>query len=105
MGGCVGRNHGARGQSRAREFLSESRKQWLLVATSYLSKAKAVDILGRNDSSLKRSVREPLEFLNIEKKRGKLGVNHTQRTVLNQAISMQLVSLLLLNSQPSERTP
>lgn len=50
-------NHGARGQSRAREFLSESHKRWLLVAASYLSKAKAVDILGRNDSSLKWSVR------------------------------------------------
>lgn len=48
---------GPEARARARKFPSESRKQCLLVATSYLSKAKAVDILGRNDSSLQRSVR------------------------------------------------
>ena len=48
---------GPEARAEAREFPSESRKLWLLLATSYLSKAKAVDILGRNDSSLQRSVR------------------------------------------------
>lgn len=35
-------------------------KCWVSVATSYLPKAKAVDILCRNDSSFKQSVRRAI---------------------------------------------